>query len=314
MCSAESRSSAGEAPTPRRPRSPSHADYATCAEGQIDVQLSPANPPGSPRGCVPKGGCAIPYSLTIPLDAAGARLPANPSRALHATLFDWLERGDPAVARAVHDEMEPKPFTLSSFYPQGEGRLAFRITLLQDDLWPILCAGASAVHAVDVVGSLLPIVHEGIEAVHRPYEVLVAEAGGETRLTLRFLSPTSFKAGPMHYPLPDPHAVFQSHLSRWNAFAPRSLQINVSLLDVVDAHVAVARYRTHTEIVDLGPGRVVGFVGTVSFQVLRSHLLGEDVLRSLNVLADYAAFCGTGHKTTQGMGQTRRLPTGRRGP
>jgi CRISPR/Cas system endoribonuclease Cas6 (RAMP superfamily) len=25
------------------------------------------------------------------------------------------------------------------------------------------------------------------------------------------------------------------------------------------------------------------------------------------VLADYAFFCGTGHKTTQGMGQTRRL-------
>ena len=27
----------------------------------------------------------------------------------------------------------------------------------------------------------------------------------------------------------------------------------------------------------------------------------------LNALADYAFFCGTGHKTTQGMGQTRRL-------
>jgi len=256
----------------------------------------------------------MPYSLTIPLDAAGARLPANPSRALHATLFNWLERGDPAIARVVHDEMEPKPFTLSSLYPQGTGRLAFRVTLLQDDLWPILWAGVSAAKEVDVVGDLLPIAREGMEIIHRPYEALVAEAKCETRLTLRFLSPTSFKAGPMHYPLPDPHAVFQSYLSRWNAFAPRSLQINVSLLDVVDAHVAVARYRTQTEIVDLQRGKFVGFVGTVSYQVLRSHLLGDDILRSLNVLADYACFCGTGHKTTHGMGQTRRLPRQRRGP
>lgn len=255
----------------------------------------------------------MPYSLTIPLDAAGASLPANPVRALHATLMNWLELGDPAVARAVHDHMQPKPFTLSSLYPHGEGRLAFRITLLRDDLWAILGAGTTAAHEVNVVGHLLPIVHERIEIDHRPYEALVAEAGRETRLTLRFLSPTSFKAGPMHYPLPDPHAVFRSYLSRWNAFAPRPLQINVSLLDVVDAHVAVARYRTQTEIVDLGPGRLVGFVGTVSYQVLRSRLLGDDVMRSLNVLADYARFCGTGHKTTQGLGQTHRLPTRRRG-
>jgi CRISPR-associated endoribonuclease Cas6 len=256
----------------------------------------------------------MPYSLTIPLDAAGASLPPNPARALHATFFDWLERGNPAVARVVHREMETKPFTISSLYPQSEGRLAFRISLLHDDLWPILQAGVSTAKEVDVVGNLLPIARQGLEIVHRPYEMLVAEAGCETQLTLRFLSPTSFRTGPMHYPLPDPHAVFRSYLSRWNAFAPRPLQVNISLLDVVDAHVAVARYRTQTEMVDFMRGRLIGFVGTVSYQVLRSHLLGEDILRSLNVLADYAYFCGTGHKTTQGMGQTRRLPARRRGP
>jgi CRISPR-associated endoribonuclease Cas6 len=81
----------------------------------------------------------------------------------------------------------------------------------------------------------------------------------------------------------------------------------VALLDVVAAHVGVGRYELRTEMVDLGEERkVVGFVGMVQYNVLRAGMIGEEWVRRLNVLADYAAFCGTGHKTAQGMGQTRR--------
>ena len=118
----------------------------------------------------------------------------------------------------------------------------------------------------------------------------------------------------MHYPLPDPHALFQSYLNRWNAFAPPSLQITVGLSDVVDAHVALARHRIQTELVDFGRGRLVGFVGDVNFQVLQPRRLGGDILGTLNALTDYAYFCGTGHKTTVGMGQTRRVLAGERKP
>jgi hypothetical protein len=34
--------------------------------------------------------------------------------------------------------------------------------------------------------------------------------------------------------------------------------------------------------------------------------IGDEWVRRLNLLADYAAFCGTGHKTAHGMGQTQR--------
>ncbi|RLC53742.1 MAG: hypothetical protein DRI80_19840, partial [Chloroflexota bacterium] len=83
--------------------------------------------------------------------------------------------------------------------------------------------------------------------------------------------------------------------------------INVALLDIVAAHVAVGRYDLRTEMVDLGGNRkVVGFVGTVQYNILRAGVIGEEWVRRLNLLADYAAFCGTGHKTAQGMGQTER--------
>jgi CRISPR-associated endoribonuclease Cas6 len=82
----------------------------------------------------------------------------------------------------------------------------------------------------------------------------------------------------------------------------------VALLDVVGAHVAVGRYDLRTELVDLGTNwKIVGFVGAVKFNVLKAHKIGTDWLERLNILADYAAFCGTGHKTAQGLGQTKRI-------
>jgi CRISPR-associated endoribonuclease Cas6 len=111
----------------------------------------------------------------------------------------------------------------------------------------------------------------------------------------------------MHVPLPDPRLVYQSWLTRWNAFAPQEARINVALLDIVAAHVAVGRYYLRTEMVDMGRNRkVVGFVGKVQFNVIRARKIGDEWLRRLNLLADYAEFCGTGHKTAHGMGQTER--------
>ena len=47
-----------------------------------------------------------------------------------------------------------------------------------------------------------------------------------------------------------------------------------------------------------------GFVGSVSYRLDR---LGERGVRALNVLADFAMYCGTGSKKAQGAGQTRRV-------
>jgi CRISPR-associated endoribonuclease Cas6 len=71
--------------------------------------------------------------------------------------------------------------------------------------------------------------------------------------------------------------------------------------------VAVSRYDLRTEMVDLGDNRkAVGFVGRVQFNVVRARMIGDEWVRRLNLLADYATFCGTGHKTAHGMGHTER--------
>ncbi len=250
----------------------------------------------------------MPYALTFPLQPEASKpLPPYPGRALHALFYQWLALGDYSLSTKVHDESGPRPFTVSPLY-RVDGQPTFRLTLLDDALWPALVQGIALTPTVEVTGRLLTLPTDGPQIHHRSYADLAAGSRAETRIRLRFLSPTSFRSHEMHYPLPDPTIVYQSWLARWNAFAPEEARINVALLDVVAAHVAVGRYDLRTEMVDLGGNRkVVGFVGSVQYNVIRAGKIGDEWLRRLNLLADYACFCGTGHKTAQGMGQTGRV-------
>jgi len=249
----------------------------------------------------------MPYTLTFPLDPDQAHpLPRYPGRALHALFYQWLALGDYALSTEVHESSGPRPFTLSPIYWASD-RPTLRVTLLEDRLFPALSHGISRTPTVEVLHHPLTLPPDGPHVHHRSYADLAADGQAYTHVRLRFLSPTSFRSHGMHVPLPDPGLVYQSWLARWDAFAPQEVRINVALLDIVAAHVAVGRHNVRTRLVDFGGNRkAVGFIGRVQFNVVRAHKIGDEWLRRLNLLADYAAFCGTGHKTAHGMGQTGR--------
>lgn len=249
----------------------------------------------------------MPYSLTFPLEPDEANtLPRYPGRALHGLFYQWLALGDYTVSTEVHDSDGPRPFTTSPLY-WVNGRPRVRFTLLDDDLWPVFSKGIAKTPTIEVLDQPLTLPESGPRVRHRIYADLATNGSSDRRIRLHFLSPASFRSQGMHYPLPDPVLVYQSWLTQWNGFAPEELRINVALLDIVAAHVAVGRYDLRTEMVDLGTNwKIVGFVGGLKFNVLQARKIGRDWLRRLNVLADYATFCGTGHKTAQGLGQTKR--------
>ncbi len=250
----------------------------------------------------------MPTSLTFPLDPAqAAELPPYPGRALHALFYQWLALGDYTLSVQTHEDDGPRPFTVGPLL-RYNGQPLLRFTVLDDALWPALERGIALTPAVTVLNRPLTLPAAGPQVQQHSYVELAAQAGTETRFTFRFLSPTSFRSREMHFPLPDPRLVFQSWLLRWNEFARPELQLNVALLDIVEAHLAIGRYDLRTDMVDWGGNKkIVGYVGTIQYNILRAHQLGTEWLRSLNLLADYAPYCGTGHKTAQGMGQTQRL-------
>jgi CRISPR-associated endoribonuclease Cas6 len=248
----------------------------------------------------------MPYAVSLPLQYTDAS-PPQLHRAFHANLYAWFAAADPDLADDLHRQPVRKPFALSPLMRHGEDGRLLRVALLEDDLWEPFQAGLAARPFVDLLGRTVLLALEALEMHHRSYWEMLDGASTGTRIALRFLTPTCFRAGDLDSPLPEPRSMVRSWLSRWSQYAPPDLRINVALVDVAVVHLAISGYDLRTEVRDLGYGKQMGFVGRVTLRVVNARKLGDDILRQLNALADYAEFCGTGRKTTHGMGQTRRI-------
>ena len=254
----------------------------------------------------------MPYSLSLSLKPTRtlAASAGAPHLAGNAHFYHWLEAAEPSLARFVHDQADPKPFTLSPLMAEGDGCFRLRVTLLEDQYWPYVEKGMRQERTIRVEDKILALEGEP-QVTYQTYIALAHAKRVATRrdIVLRFDSPTSFKSREMAYPLPDPVLVFTSHCARWNAFVPEALRMSEAWIDWVAQHVAVSRFELNSQVLRYGDHQQIGCVGRVQYVVVGNDPEAEGGRGPLNALADYAFFCGTGHKTTQGMGQTRRVAT-----
>jgi CRISPR-associated endoribonuclease Cas6 len=148
------------------------------------------------------------------------------------------------------------------------------------------------------------------------YGELVQGSKGYSRyVTLEFASPTAFRSEGADIALPVPSHVFRGYWQKWNAFAPEPLCIDETWPQFAAACVMVNMLENlHTEKVyfaDGTRGAVVGFEGKAGFALLSQKQCGEwaaiweGASQVLQTLARFAFYCGTGHHTTTGLGQTR---------
>lgn len=256
---------------------------------------------------------------------APVTLPADQGRAVHAWFLDQVQRHNPALSQAIHDEHGPKPFTCSSLNGprsrERRGDLALtpdstawlRVTTLIEPLSALVLNAvlpglpetvtigdaALRVAGVATMGDEHPWAGQSSHAELLQRHTLSTERP-DRRIGLRYASPTTFRRDQSHLPVPLPDLIVQGWLARWNAFS------GVSLPDEVYRYalecLAISRYNLHTEAVRHGKATLIGCVGTCSYYALNADPYW---LRLTHTLAAYSFFCGTGHKTTQGLGQTR---------
>ena len=246
----------------------------------------------------------MPCSIEIPLDKRRVeRLPRNAVPALHANFFRWIEESDPLLSRAIDRAQGAKPFTVSPLFIEQDWA-SFRVTLLQDSLFDHLETGMQKRPWVNVLGDDMPI-SGPLSVAATTYPLLASDASPANRFILRFRTPVSFRRNNMDYPLPEPELVFDSYRRRWNEFGPEPLRIPDDWLAWLRGSIAISRFDLHTAPMRFPDGLQIGCVGRVQFEALRPA--DDDALRTLAQLVEYAFYCGTGRKTTQGMGQTARL-------
>jgi CRISPR-associated endoribonuclease Cas6 len=263
-------------------------------------------------------------SLKIDRDLA---LPGLGGEALHGLFFEVLRGYNAAFAEHLHQEVD-KPFSLSGVlteHPKREGRLhigaegrvEFRVGLLTDEVIehtlaafgalvmngaPLRLGNASArVEGIAFQPGMHPLVGSST------YPMLMQKASPDSRVTLQFLSPTSFRSGGTQDLLPRPERVFGSLFEAWQAFAP--VLLDPTLAEVFPL-IRVSAYELRTELIHFARYKVIGFKGHVTYTYPRE----VDALtrQALNALADFAFFAGVGYKTTMGMGQALASAQGRR--
>jgi CRISPR-associated endoribonuclease Cas6 len=236
---------------------------------------------------------------------------------LHAWFLDQVRSQDPALSAYLHDGQSEKPFTVSRL--EGNLENSGRQVLLRSGSsyrWYVTALSQPVAEwmrewlqnppeIVELHNAPLRI--NSIRTSHPPttYQQLW-ESKPLRSATLSFVSPTGFRKKGHHLPLPVPVNVFHSYLRRWNDFSEMPFDTD-AFLKWVDEHIAIARHQVSSVKVAAGKrGSITGFTGEVEFCVSTQGRQNQEFQQLFSALANLAPYCGTGHKTPFGLGQTRR--------
>ncbi len=237
---------------------------------------------------------------------------------LHAWFLNQVRQSNPVLSTLLHDKQEDKAFTLSgldgSLLPSGTG---FRIRADRLYRWTISALSqpvaqwlAQWVKQLPEIVELrnAPLLIRQVAIAHPPTTYAQLWQTPQLRpphITLSFTSPTSFRRKGLHLPLPWPPNVFHSYLRRWNCFSGMAIEPE-PFLDWVETSVLIRQHRLASVRTVAGKkGTVTGFTGAVELSLSPKAQQDRDAEQLFFTLVQLAPYCGTGHKTTFGLGQTR---------
>jgi CRISPR-associated endoribonuclease Cas6 len=253
--------------------------------------------------------------------------PAHLGRAVYHAWLDYIKADDPALAQALHDSQERKPFTCTALAGgqragqdsrryQPDQPAWFRLTGLNLEVSRHLLRlrdDPPARWELDGIPFQVQTVttdrtehiwanHTGYEELAAPY--LLARRRPDFRLGLEFATPTTFRDREKSWPVPMPMWVFGSLLASWNLFSP--VQIPAEVRRFAEECVVLSQYKLETRALPLKAQiPQMGCVGEAVYVILNRDKYWSSML---NLLVEYAFYAGVGYQTTVGMGQTRPLP------
>jgi len=239
---------------------------------------------------------------------------ASGGKWLHALVFNLFNRISPEYAEYIHKQYDYKLFTLSPLRTKGkeheieEGQLCHvRLTLLDDQkISELLCILAEIDQQELRLGNTTISIYNvqvspetnNIWVRYQSWEELV-ESPPKEFINLQWHSPTAIKQQHRNSLFPIPETIFYSWQKRWLKISPIPLPQELTPDDWFTSS-QISSYNLQTTTVYFGNFKQKGFKGKASYEI---H--GDDnIKKTANILSHFAFYCGTGYKTTIGMGQT----------
>lgn len=250
----------------------------------------------------------------------------------HAAFLKILRKSNPDLAETLHAQSAQKPFTVSPLIAKGKHHerqlhiragtdCKLRFTFLDDTLFknfghafftsnlPMIRLGDARFQVKQMVSHAT---EERSWSGNATYAELIQSAKTDIRMSFRFYSPTAFRRltprgqKTRNEAYIDLVRCYQSWINKWNTFSPIKLD-KTEILAFITEHGQVTSVTTKSRALNFGKHTEVGWVGTCACVFYPEDSLDEHLIRAANCLADFAFYCGTGYKTTMGMGQTRRI-------
>ncbi|MBR8834511.1 MAG: CRISPR-associated endoribonuclease Cas6 [Stigonema ocellatum SAG 48.90 = DSM 106950] len=237
---------------------------------------------------------------------------------LHAWFLDQVRQFNPHLSAYLHDGESEKPFNISAlsgqFLPNGK---QLQLEANQIYHWHVNALSQRVVQFLSQWLTQLPQTLELKDAPLRIKQVSIANPpttyaqllqlpiDKHSNISLSFISPTSFRRKGHHFPLPVPVNLFHSYLRRWNDFSGMPVE-QQPFVDWIDEGVIIQQHRLESVKVAAGKrGSVTAFTGAISCGLSQTAVANSEFTQLFYTLARLAPYCGTGHKTTFGLGQTR---------
>lgn len=249
---------------------------------------------------------------------ASALLYSQYTIALHAWFLEQVRQFDPDLSAYLHDGESEKPFNISALSGQlvASGK-QLRLEAKEIYYWHVNALSQRVAQFLkhwltqlpenlDLKGASLQI--KQVSIAHEPTtykQLLESSTDRPITISLSFISPTSFRRKGNHFPLPVPENLFHSYLRRWNDFSAMPIEQEL-FLKWIEEGVIIHQHRLESEKVAAGKrGSVTGFRGAISLGLTKAALGNFEFSELFYALVWLAPYCGTGHKTTFGLGQTR---------
>jgi CRISPR-associated endoribonuclease Cas6 len=239
------------------------------------------------------------------------------SKGLHAWFLREVQQYDPQLSAYLHDGESEKAFTISGLLDGKIISSGRQVKLLGNTTYYWYVAGLSnrvikwmqqwvkkLPDKVSLHDASLHIRSCNIAHTPTTYQQLL-NSKHEKSIILQFITPTSFRRKNHHFPLPLPTNLFHSYLRRWNNFSGMIVDNN-DFLTWIDDCVFINRCQITTSKVLAGKrGAVTGFTGAIELSLTQDANNNPEYQQLFYALGKLAPYCGTGHKTTFGLGQTR---------
>jgi len=257
----------------------------------------------------------LPTAISIELEAIrDGELPWGNSIYLHGMLFSLIKENNEELSETLHELKTAKPFTISNISGKNPAKgllkihaghkYTVRLTFLKDE---VFIAAFETIYKYyqqqrQVNVSKIPmyikkIMNESTES----YENLINRELNKNTIELTFLSPTCFKVEGRNYILPDTKLVLKSYFDKWNFFS--KYKISNEELHTITSNCYLTKHKLQSAYIDFTRYQFFGFIGSCTYTIEKTKLNNVDMNR-LAWMLGFSKYCGTGYKTTMGMGQT----------